>query len=221
MICHNQSRQLMSTYTMSRDFNGRESKFIMINPNDPTKVIVSDPFEKGSAKTMDLLLWLSWPLWIYRNLNQSFHIGRDYICEFRSGKLETLRYFGNGVFSKITDKEVEFLSSDDTDFNKFNPLTFDLGSFRKVGTQEIKPNLRSIVWTGFNLREVIDLIGLYKEGFEKWFDSDWNKYKDYVHQHGDIIKYFYHDGSHINLPVGTIIKEGLVGNVHIVTPNDK
>ena len=37
-----------------------------------------------------------------------------------------------------------------------------------------------IRWTGDNLQEVVSLIGLYKEGFEKWFHLSWEEYEKYV-----------------------------------------
>lgn len=54
-----------------------------------------------------------------------------------------------------------------------------------------------IKWTGDNLQEVISHIGLYKEGFEKWFHNSWEEYEKYVHEHGDTIKIFNSLGEHI------------------------
>ena len=71
-----------------------------------------------------------------------------------------------------------------------------------------------IIWTGDNLQEVISHIGLYEEGFEKWFHSSWEEYEKYVHEHCNTIKIFNQFGEHLlTANVGdTIVKEysGLV-----------
>lgn len=62
-----------------------------------------------------------------------------------------------------------------------------------------------IQWKGDNLKEVCDFTGLYKEGFEKWFNNSWEEYEEYVHEHNNIFKLFNADGSHYEVPVGAWI----------------
>lgn len=54
-----------------------------------------------------------------------------------------------------------------------------------------------IKWTGDNLKEVISLIGMYEEGFKKWFNNSWDEYEKYVHEHSNTIKIFNPLGEHI------------------------
>ena len=67
-----------------------------------------------------------------------------------------------------------------------------------------------IKWTGDNLRAVIGFIGgIYKKGFNEWFNGSWDEYEKYVHEHGDVIKIFNADGT-LNMTVpkdATLIKD--------------
>lgn len=74
-----------------------------------------------------------------------------------------------------------------------------------------------IKWTGDNLQEVISIIGLYKEGFEKWFHSSWEEYEKYVHEHGDTIKIFDQFGEHIlTAHVGDTIVKTYQGLIYVL-----
>lgn len=74
-----------------------------------------------------------------------------------------------------------------------------------------------IRWTGDNLQEVISHIGLYKEGFEKWFHNSWEEYEKYVHEHGDTIKIFNPLGEHIlTAHIGDTIVKTYSGLVYVL-----
>ena len=71
--------------------------------------------------------------------------------------------------------------------------------YRKEDRQIVK----SIQWTGDNLREVTDLVGLSPK-FNEWFVT-WTNYEEYVKAHNNIFKIFNEDGSHLEIPVGAWI----------------
>lgn len=60
-----------------------------------------------------------------------------------------------------------------------------------------------IEWTGNNLKEVIEFTGKSPR-FDEWFKT-WDEYESYVHSHGDILKLFNEDGTHLEVPVGAWI----------------
>lgn len=65
-----------------------------------------------------------------------------------------------------------------------------------------QPN-NMIQWTGNNLKEVINFTGKSPR-FGEWFKS-WEEYENYVHTHNDILKLFFEDGSHYEVPIGAWI----------------
>lgn len=67
--------------------------------------------------------------------------------------------------------------------------------------KEQKPEM--ILWTGKNLKEVVDFTGKYPR-LDEWFKS-WEEYENYVHSHNNIFKLFCEDGSHYEVPVGSWI----------------
>ena len=67
--------------------------------------------------------------------------------------------------------------------------------------KEQKPKM--ILWTGKNLKEVIDFTGKYPR-LDEWFKS-WEEYENYVHSHNNIFKLFCEDGSYYEVPVGSWI----------------
>lgn len=76
--------------------------------------------------------------------------------------------------------------------------------------------MSKIKWNGDNLKEVISFIGLYKDGFEKWFNNSWDEYEKYVHEHGDTIKIFNPLGEHImTAHVGDTIERMYSGMIFI------
>jgi len=146
MVGVNQVKQLISNYTMSRDFNSVEAKFIRkiktTKKGYPSGWIVESDINEDEPLQVDLYLWLSWPLWNYRHLgirNKEFKIGQDYQVTTKSGKVDTYRYFGDGIFSKLEKKDLDWLASSDTNYHNFNPFTIDFTSISKVGDIEIKP----------------------------------------------------------------------------------
>lgn len=60
-----------------------------------------------------------------------------------------------------------------------------------------------IEWTGNNLKEVIEFTGKSPR-FDEWFKT-WDEYESYVHSHGNVLKLFSEDGSHLEVPVGAWI----------------
>lgn len=139
MLGKKQVKQLIDNIQMSRLFNGEEAKFIR---STNKYVICSNPFsecDEDKEKKVDINLWLSWPLWKYRHLNSSFHVGKDYVCELKDGTVDTLRYFGNGIFSKLTDEDIKFLNSSNTNYNNFSPKTYDLTALKSVSGLVIEP----------------------------------------------------------------------------------
>ncbi len=68
-----------------------------------------------------------------------------------------------------------------------------------------RESVAMIQWNGENLREVVELTGLYKIGFAKWFHCNWDEFESYVHSHNNIFKLFNEDGSHYEVPVGAWI----------------
>lgn len=60
-----------------------------------------------------------------------------------------------------------------------------------------------IQWTGNNLKDIIEFTGKSPR-FDEWFKT-WDEYESYVHSHGDILKLFNEDGTHLEVPVGAWI----------------
>ena len=129
MTTFGQTKQLIGSCRLSRDFNGHESEFIARLGNT---IIASNPIEGGVLR-LDLNLWLSWPLWNFRHLLKSFKIGDDYVCMENSGKVSVFRYFGNGIFSRLSESNLKFLNSEKTNFKKFHPYTVNLSMLKRVG----------------------------------------------------------------------------------------
>lgn len=65
-----------------------------------------------------------------------------------------------------------------------------------------QPN-NMIQWTGNNLKDVIEFTGKSPR-FDEWFKT-WDEYESYVHSHGNILKLFNEDGTHLEVPVGAWI----------------
>lgn len=74
---------------------------------------------------------------------------------------------------------------------------------------------KSVIWNGDNLKKVIALTGLYEDGFEKWFHNSWEEYEKYVHDHNDIFKLFYPDGTHIEVPKGSKLVKYPNGRIEV------
>lgn len=75
-----------------------------------------------------------------------------------------------------------------------------------------------IRWTGDNFLEVISHIGLYEEGFKKWFHSSYEEYEKYVHEHGDTIKIFNSLGEHIlTAHIGDTIVKTYSGLIYVLS----
>lgn len=74
---------------------------------------------------------------------------------------------------------------------------------------EKQKELKTIQWTGDNLKEVTKFTGLSPE-FNNWFKS-WDEYESYVHSHNDVFKLFFEDGSHYEVPKGAWIIRTLDG----------
>ena len=62
--------------------------------------------------------------------------------------------------------------------------------------------LPAILWTGKNLKDVIEFTGVVDK-FDQWFNS-WEEYENYVRSHDNIFKIFSSDG-HWKLKPGTWI----------------
>jgi len=78
-----------------------------------------------------------------------------------------------------------------------------------------------IKWTGDNLKAVINFTGLYKKGFDEWFNSSWEEYEKYVHEHDNIIKLFNPDGTlGMIVPVGTTLIKDYYGRISKSLHND-
>ena len=76
--------------------------------------------------------------------------------------------------------------------------------------------IMKIKWTGDNLQEVISHIGVYEEGFKKWFHGSFEEYEKYVHEHGDTIKIFNRLGEHIlTANVGDTIEKSYSGIITV------
>lgn len=73
----------------------------------------------------------------------------------------------------------------------------------------------SIVWTGENLREVIDLIGKWKE-FSNWFKS-FEEYENYVHAHNNVLKLYVRDKEYYEVYPGCEIEKDFYGSWKPVT----
>lgn len=71
----------------------------------------------------------------------------------------------------------------------------------KLDTLQEQPVM--IQWTGNNLKEVIEFAGKDPR-FDEWFKT-WDEYESYVHSHGNILKLFNEDGTHLEVPVGAWI----------------
>ena len=70
-----------------------------------------------------------------------------------------------------------------------------------LGTIQEQPVM--IEWTGNNLKEVIEFTGKSPR-FDEWFKT-WDEYESYVHSHGNILKLFNENGTHLEVPVGAWI----------------
>ena len=63
--------------------------------------------------------------------------------------------------------------------------------------------LEAVLWTGNNLKEVIDFTGKYHR-FNEWFHS-WDEYEKYVNEHDKIVKLFSPSGFSVEVHPGTWI----------------
>ena len=63
--------------------------------------------------------------------------------------------------------------------------------------------LEAVLWTGYNLEEVIEFTGKHHK-FREWFKS-WDEYKTYVKNHDNIFKMFSSDGFSVDVYPGTWI----------------
>ena len=77
--------------------------------------------------------------------------------------------------------------------------------------------LDAILWTGYNLEEVIEFVGKSRN-FNEWFKS-WEEYERYVHEHGGVVKLFAPDGLSVDVLPGTwIVKTPEGFNVPMTNP---
>ena len=63
--------------------------------------------------------------------------------------------------------------------------------------------LDAILWTGYNLEEVIGFVGKSRK-FNEWFKT-WEEYEKYVNEHDRIIKLFSPTGFSVDVPPNTWI----------------
>jgi len=78
-----------------------------------------------------------------------------------------------------------------------------LDTLQEKSEKPINPKPMMIEWTGNNLKEVIEFTGKSPR-FDEWFKT-WDEYESYVHSHGNILKLFNKDGTHLEVPVGAWI----------------
>jgi len=78
-----------------------------------------------------------------------------------------------------------------------------LDTLQEKSEKPINPKPMMIEWTGNNLKEVIEFTGKSPR-FDEWFKT-WDEYESYVHSHGNILKLFNEDGTHLEVPVGAWI----------------
>ena len=75
---------------------------------------------------------------------------------------------------------------------------------------------KNIIWTGDNLKELIDTIGKHPK-FDVWF-KDWNEYERYVYQHDDIFRlYQCGGGGYYEIQKGCEIRKNYYGEWEPVT----
>ena len=114
------------------------------------------------------------PKWFHKTVQEAINFG----------KAEAFREIQK-IYDKVREKEIT-----DVDYG-----------IAIEEWKEQKPEM--ILWTGKNLKEVIDFTGKYPR-FDEWFKS-WEEYENYVHSHNNIFKLFCEDGSHYEVPVGSWI----------------
>lgn len=111
------------------------------------------------------------------------------------------------IYQSIIDDTVQENQLDDKQISWLKSLK-DRATWKP--SEEQKPILQMVQWTGNNLKELIDFTGKDKD-FDKWFKSQ-EEYEEYVRKHDYIFKLFNNDGSHYEVPVGAWIVKTPDGN---------
>ena len=86
------------------------------------------------------------------------------------------------------EKLMSYLPSTRTECDEYEKGQRDVLESIRCFIKGLRNNPDRIIWTGDNLKEVLDFVGK-APWFDEWFKS-WEEYEDYVKSHNNIFKIF-------------------------------
>lgn len=126
--------RLIDTIELPRIANYIKVEYVSSDKSNVTYRYVGE--YDGEEYTVPICVWLSLKLYHYRQYKDQFTVGADYLVKDILGVERKMKYFGDDIFSYLTDEDM--IEYNKVDWNNFDPFTLNLAQIFSIDGVEIR-----------------------------------------------------------------------------------